>query len=318
MSEYTVLTINPGSTSMKIGLFRDEEKIFVSNMDIATDIIKTFATLYDQYLYRKKLVIEEVEKNGLKMSEISVFLARVGGMVPCESGVYAVNDKLMEFNNIKEKSNLSPQQMGCQFVRDFSKEFGGEGYVINDSAVDEFLDVAHVTGLKGVWRGTYTHALNQKAAGAMAATAFGGKYDLARLIIAHLGGGVSIGAHCNGRMIDSTNLLGEGPMSPTRTGALAVGDVLSQLMEQKSDIKSLFKQSLVNGGGLVGHLGTSDGREVEKRIVDGDRYAKFVYDGMIYQIGKSIASMAACLEGSVDGIVLTGGMANSNYIQDGV
>jgi butyrate kinase len=318
MTEYTVLTINPGSTSMKIGLFRNEENLFVSNMDISADVIKTFATLYDQYLYRKKLVISEVEKHGFHMNGISVFLARVGGMVPCDSGVYGVNDKLMDLNNIKEKNNLTAQMMGCQFVRDFSKEFGGEGYVINDSAVDEFSDVAHVTGLKGVWRGTYAHTLNQKAAGALAANAFGGKYESARLIVAHLGGGVSIGAHCNGRMIDSTNLFGEGPMSPTRTGALAVGDVLMQLMEQKSDIKGLYKKSLVNGGGLVGHLGTADGREVEKRIADGDEYAKLIYDGMIYQIGKSIVSMAASLEGRVDGIVLTGGMANSYYIQEGV
>lgn len=318
MTEYTVLTLNPGSTSMKIGLFRNEANLFTSNLEIPADVIKTFATLYDQYLYRKKLVIAEVEKHGFQMNEISVFLARVGGMVPCDGGVYEVNDKLMDFNNIKEKNNLSPQQMGCQFVRDFSKEFCGEGYVINDSAVDEFLDVAHVTGLKGVWRGTYSHTLNQKAVGALAATAFGGKYETSRLIIAHLGGGVSVGAHCNGRMIDSTNLVGEGPMSPTRTGALAVGDVLTQLMEQKSDIKGLFKKSLVNGGGLIGHLGTADGREVEKRIADGDQYAKLIYNGMIYQIGQSIASKAASLEGHVDGIVLTGGMANSHYIQEGI
>lgn len=317
MKKYTVLTLNPGSTSMKISLYRNEEKLFTTNLDIPADTIKTFSSLYDQYLYRKELVLKEMADHGYRMEDVDVYLARSGGMEPGESGVYAVNDKLMELNDLHQ-SDRAPQQMGCQFVKDFSETYGGTGYVINDSSVDEFVDVARVTGLKGEWRQTYAHSLNQKAAGDLAAKAAGKRYSDMNMVVAHLGGGVSIGAHRQGKLIDTSNLFGEGPMSPTRTGALPLGTLLLLIVQGKASAKELMGKVLVNGGGLLDHLGTADGREVEKRIEAGDQYAKLIYDGMIYQIGQTIARMAASLEGKVDAIVLTGGMSNSSYIQAGV
>jgi len=317
MKDYIVLTLNPGSTSMKIGLYKNEEKLFVSNLDLPTDVIAKFTGARDQFYYRKKLVVGEVITHGYRMEDISVFLARCGGMVPCASGVYAVNDLLLEANGL-DKTGTTPQATGCHFVKEFFAEYGGAGYVINDAAVDEFVDVARVTGLKGVWRESYSHCLNQKAAGELAAKACGSAYDRMNMIVAHLGGGISIGAHRQGRIIDTSNLFGEGPMSPTRTGAIPLGSILMLLAEGKTSVKELFGLVLRHGGGLLHHLGTADGREVEAWIQNGDAYAELIYDGMIYQIGQTIAKMAASLEGKVDCIVMTGGLSHSKRIQEGV
>lgn len=317
MKQYTVLTINPGSTSMKIGLYRDMEELFSKNLEIPNERLAEFPTLYDQYLYRKQMVVDEFAAHGYSLKEVDVYLARAGGMVACESGVYAVNDKLMEMNNLKMEQ-ASAQQMGCQFVTDFTAEYGGKGYVINDSSVDEFIDVARVTGLKGVWRSTVAHSLNQKIVGELATKKLNGNYGDMNLIIAHLGGGISIGAHRKGKMIDTTNLFGEGPLTPTRTGGVPIGDLLLPVIYGKIPADKLLGKCIRHGGGLLDHLGTADGREVEARIANGDEYAKLIYDGMIYQISQSIGKMAVTLEGKTDYIIMTGGMSNSKYIQQGV
>ncbi len=314
MKQYTILTINPGSTSMKIGLYRDMEELFSKNLDIPDEKLKTFHTIYDQYLYRKQLIVDEFVAHGFSLKDVDVYLARAGRMVACESGVYAVNDKLMAINDLKQDST-SAQQMGCQFVTDFTNEYGGQGYIINDSAVDEFIDVARVTGLKGVWRSTVAHSLNHKIVGELSAKKLGRNYEDLNLIIAHLGGGISIAAHRKGKMIDTTNLTGEGPLTPTRTGALSVGDLLVPVMSGKISADKLLGKCIRYGGGLLDHLGTADGREVEARIEKGDEYAKLIYDGMIYQISQSIGRMAVTLEGKTDYIIMTGGMSNSKYIQ---
>lgn len=317
MKEYIVLTLNPGSTSMKIGLYRNEEKLFVTNLDLPSDVLAGFTSPREQFAYRKKLVVDEVISHGYRMEDISVFLARCGGMVPCGSGVYAVNELLEEMNSL-DKSTTSPQATGCHFVKEFSAEYGGAGYVINDSAVDEFIDVARVTGLKGIWRESYSHSLNQKAAGELAAKAHGLNYSEMNMVVAHLGGGISIGAHQQGKIIDTSNLFGEGPMTPTRAGAIPLGSILIMLMQGKISAKEMLGLSVRHGGGLLNHLGTADGREVEAKIQSGDAYAELIYDGMIYQIGQTIARMAATLEGKIDCIVMTGGLSNSKRIQEGV
>jgi len=317
MSDYTIFTLNPGSTSMKIGFFRNEEKLFVTNLDIPADVIQTFSSAYDQYLYRKEMVVNEVRDHGHRMEDVSVFIARAGGMVPCESGIYAVNDLLFQLNDLNSDTT-TPQATGCHFVKDFSAEYGGQGYVINDSAVDEFIDVARVTGIKGTWRQSYCHGLSQKAAGELAAKSRGFKYNQMNMVVAHLGGGISIGAHRQGKIIDTSNLLGEGPMTPTRSGAVTLSTVLGMILEGKTSARDLMRISIAYGGGLINHLNTADAREVEARIANGDQYAKLIYEGMIYQIGQTIARMAATLEGKTDCIVMTGGLSNSHYIQEGV
>lgn len=190
--------------------------------------------------------------------------------------------------------------------------------VINDAAIDEFQDVARVTGIKGIWRSTSAHSLNQKAAADMAAESVGKTAGELNLVVAHLGGGISIGAHSHGKMIDTTNLMGDGPMSANRSGAMTIGDLCTWMLKKQMGPMDAMKKCLGNGTGLLDHLGTTDGREVERMIADGNEYAKLIYDGMIYQIAQSIARMAAAMKGQVDYIVMTGGLSNSTYIQAAV
>ncbi len=319
MADIKILTINPGSTSMKVSMFQNKTEIFTENMEIPAATIKEFKSLQDQYVYRREMILDKVKEKGFSMKDVDVYVARAGGMEPCAGGIYSVNKTLLKLNDLNLPTSV-PQSMGCIFVHDFEVEYGGKGYVINEGAVDEFEDVARVTGLKGLWRTPHAHSLNQKAAGAEAAKAEGKTYEDLNMVVAHLGGGITIGAHRKGRMIDTSNLMGEGPLTPNRTGALPVGRIAIDIMMQQRNVKDVMKAVMTSsgGGGLVGYLGTADGREVEKRIQAGDTYAKLVYDGMIYQISQTIASMAAALEGKADCIVLTGGMANSKYVQEGV
>ncbi len=318
MAGCRILTINPGSTSMKIALFQDKEELFLENLEIPTETLKQFTSMADQYVYRKEMVIDQMKEHGYDMADVDMFLAR-GAMEASPAGIFAVNVKLMKMNDLALPTTV-PQSMGCIFVHDFEAEYGGKGYVINEGAIDEFEDVARVTGVKDLWRMPHAHSLNQKAAGEKAAEEDGKAYEDLNMVVAHLGGGITIGAHRKGRMIDTSNLMGDGPMTPNRSGALPVGTILIDIMYGKRDAKSLMKMVMTSsgGGGLTGHLGTADGRQIEKTIADGNKYAKLIYDGMIYQISQTIARMAAALEGRVDYIVLTGGLANSSYIQDGV
>ncbi len=318
MANNKILTINPGSTSMKIALFQDKEELFLENLEIPTETLKSFASMADQYVYRKEMILDQMKQHGYEMADVDMFLAR-GAMEASPAGIFAVNDKLMKMNDLSLPTTV-PQSMGCLFVHDFEAEFGGKGYVINEGAIDEFEDVARVTGVKGLWRMPHAHSLNQKAAGQKAAEEEGKAYEDLNMVIAHLGGGITIGAHRKGRIIDTSNLMGEGPMTPNRSGALPVGTILIDIMYGKTDAKTIMKKVMTSsgGGGLTGHLGTADGRQIEKMIAGGDKYAKLIYDGMIYQISQTIARMAASLEGKVDYIVMTGGLSNSTYIQDGV
>ncbi len=310
---YKILAINPGSTSTKIALFDNDKEIFHKNISHDASKLAEFAEVQDQLDYREQMVIEAVEEAGVSLEDIDIFSGRGGGLHQIPGGTYVVTDLLVDHAS-KGIPGVHPAQLASQIAYKLIKQYGGDAYIVNAPDTDEFDEIARFTGLKGVYRASHIHALNQKEIALRYCASKGIKYDESNLIIAHIGGGVSVTAHKQGRMVDSNDIIrGEGPMTPTRAGSLPTIEVYSMLTADGADPKAI-KERLTKNGGFVDHLGTSDAREVEKMIDDGDTYAKKVYDAMIYQIAKSIGECAAVLKGKVDGIIFTGGMAYSDYL----
>ncbi len=313
MNEYRIFAINPGSTSTKIALFEGERAVFSKNVSHDADKLKEFKEISDQFEYRKETILNEVSQAGLSLNGIDAFSARGGGLVSVEGGVYRIGEKLLE--HAREGFTVKhPAILGAQLAAAFAEKYGGQAYVVNPPDVDEFQDVARITGLKGIYRESRIHALNQKEIGIRYAAKMGKKYEDLNLIICHIGGGISVTAHRHGKMVDSNDIAnGDGPMAPTRCGQLPVKDVIAMCFSGKYTEKEM-RDKVTKTGGLIDHLGTSDAREVGRMIKEGNSYAKLIYDSMLYEIGKTAGSMAAVLKGEADGIILTGGISHDPYV----
>jgi butyrate kinase len=306
---YRVFTINPGSTSTKIALFEGDSNIFSANVSHDAARLKEFRDISDQLPYRRETILSELAKNKIILKGIDAFAGRGGGLVGVEGGTYAVNDAMLSHARmgftVKHPANL-----GSQLAYDFAMTYGGKAFVVNPPDVDEFQPLARITGFADIYRESRGHPLNQKETGIRYAAEIGRRYEDLNLVISHIGGGVTVTAHEKGRMVDSNDVInGDGPMAPTRAGALPAVTLIKLCFSGKYTEKELYDRVTKNGG-LVDHLGISDVREVIKRIENGDAYAKLVYDAMIYQIGKNIGAYAAVLKGKVDAILISGGLAN--------
>jgi butyrate kinase len=311
--DYTILAINPGSTSTKIGLFQNETEIFSVNVSHDAARLKEFRQISDQFDYRKDTILAELARRNVSMQDIDVFVGRGGGLVGLEGGTYPVNETLLEHARIGFTVK-HPATLGSQLAYAFATESGGQAFVVNPPDVDELEEVARVSGFADIVRESRGHPLNQKEVGIRHAKRVGSRYEDLNLVISHIGGGVSVTAHRKGRMIDTTDVInGDGPMAPTRSGALPAAAVAKLCFSGKFTEKEMYDR-IVKNGGLVDHLGTSDVLEILKRIEGGDAYAKLVYDAMIYQIGKYIGAYATVLKGEVDAILLTGGIAKEQYL----
>jgi len=315
MNEYKVFAINPGSTSTKIALFQGGECIFSKNINHDAAELAQFEDIPEQLPYRKAVILEELSKQGIVLENTDAFVGRGGGLVGIAGGTYKVNDRILEHARTCH-SGKHPATLGSQLAYTFMCEYGGESFVVNPPDVDEFCDYARMTGLKGIYRESRIHALNQKEIGIRYADSINKKYDELNLVIAHIGGGISITAHQQGKMIDSNDILnGDGPMAPTRCGTIPVRDIIEMCYSGRYT-KNEMKDKLTKSGGMVDHLGTSDVLEVCDRIEKGDQYAKLIFDTLIYQIIKTIGSMGAILKGQVDVILLTGGISRNQYLTD--
>ena len=313
MKSYKVFAINPGSTSTKIAMFEGDKEVFSKNVSHDAEKLKEFKEISDQFDYRKETILKELAEAGQTLEGVDAFSARGGGLVNVEGGVYKVGEKLLEHARVGYTVK-HPATLGAQLADAFAKEYGGVAFVVNPPDVDEFTDVARVTGLKGIYRESRIHALNQKEIGIRYAAKLGKKYEDLNLIICHIGGGISVTAHNHGKMVDSNDIAnGDGPMAPTRCGQLPVKDVVTMCFSGKYTEKEM-REKITKTGGLVDHLGTSDAREVTEMIKNGNQYAKLIYDAMIYEIGKTAGSMAAVLCGKVDGIIFTGGISHDKYV----
>lgn len=304
----TILAINPGSTSTKIAVFEDDNLLFKDSLRHDVEDLKEFNNICDQYSFRKKLILEDLEKHNVKLKNIDAVVGRGGLLRPLEGGTYLVNEAILE--DLKNGiSGEHASNLGGILAYELANEFKKEAFIVDPVSVDELEDIARISGLYGIERRSLFHALNQKAEARKYAKLKNKAYEDLNLIVAHLGGGISVGAHKNGRVIDVSNALdGEGSFSPERTGGLPVGDVIELCFSGKKTRKEIEKM-IVGFGGLVSYLGTNDAREVVKMIKAGDENARLIYRAMAYQVSKEIGALATVLNGKIDAIILTGGIS---------
>lgn len=303
---YKIFAINPGSTSTKIALIEDDQVLFSKNVSHDAAKLAEFDGISAQLPYRKETIINLLKENNVSLEGISACVGRGGGLLAMEGGTYKIDETLLDHAARGANGVAHPAQLGPQLANEFAKEYKCPAFVVNPPDVDELQDLARLTGIKGVNRVIHLHALNLKETAIRHADSQGKKYEEQNYVVCHIGGGISVSAHRQGRMVDGFDIVGgEGPMAPTRSGSISVAALLRYAKgKDLKDVKSVCTRS----GGLVSHLGTSDALEVSNRAQAGDPYAKMVWDTMIYQINKCIGSMAAVLHGKVDGILLGGGM----------
>jgi butyrate kinase len=308
-----ILVINPGSTSTKISIFEDEKEIFSKNIAHSHEELAPFPKISDQLDFRKNVVLSVLKEAGFTMNDFDAIAARGGNTHPLESGVYRVNEKMVE-DLISLRYGAHPSNLAAPIAFEISKSFAIPCYTVDPVIVDEMQLIAKITGIKGILREARDHPLNQKAAAHEAAKALNKKYEECNFIVAHLGGGISVASHRKGRIIDVNNALnGDGPFSPERAGSIPNVALVELCFSHKHAKEEILKM-LTGHGGLISHLGTNSLIDVNNLIKEGNDYAKLVFDAMCYQIAKEIGMHAAVLKGQVDGIVLTGGLAKSERL----
>jgi butyrate kinase len=316
MNPIEILVLNPGSTSTKIAVFQNNRPVFQKSIKHSVQELEPFKRVTDQYEFRKEIILKELTEAGIDIKKISIIVGRGGLIKPIESGVYEVNQAMID----DLRSNMAVEHasnLGGLIAHDLaSKIDGARAFIADPIVVDELNDLARFAGHPKFSRDSVFHALNQKAVARTYANSIGRKYSDLNLIVAHLGGGISVGAHEKGRVIDvNQGLDGEGPFSPERSGTLPVGQLISMCFSQQYTEDEIRKM-VVGQGGLVAYLGTSAANLIEERIQSGDKYAKLVYEAMAYQVAKEIGSCAVVLKGQVDAILVTGGIAfNELFIQ---
>ena len=302
------LVINPGSTSTKIAVFDNEDMIFEKTLRHQTEELAGFEKITDQYEFRMNIILDALKENNIELSSLSAVVGRGGLLKPIEGGTYSINEKMLEDLKVgvlgEHASNL-----GGMIANSIATKINVPSFIVDPVVVDELDDIARISGHPNFERVSIFHALNQKAVARRCARDLGKEYNELNLIVAHLGGGISVGAHKMGRVVDVNNALdGDGPFSPERSGGLPIGAVVKACFSGKYTKEQIGKMIKGNGG-LSAYLGTNDGRKVEEMAKAGDAKAKLVYDAMAYQVAKSIGECAVVLDGKVDGIVITGGIA---------
>ncbi|TAL65429.1 MAG: butyrate kinase [Bacteroidetes bacterium] len=305
-----ILAINPGSTSTKFSLFEEEKLIFEKSLRHSFEELTGFEKLTDQFDFRKDLIMNELAERKIKLDDIIAVVGRGGLVKPIESGIYRVNQRMKD--DLKAGiSGIHACNLGGLIADDIASSLPkASAYIVDPVVVDELQAVARISGHPEIERKSIFHALNQKAVARIYAASVGKKYEDLNLVIAHMGGGVSVGAHKNGKVIDVNNALnGDGPFSPERSGGLPSGQLVDLCFSRKFS-HSILMSMLTGKGGMMAYLGTNNFIEVCKMADNGDQKALLIRNAFIYQVGKEIGAMAAVLNGHVDAIILTGGMAN--------
>ena len=310
------LIINPGSTSTKIGVFEDETLLFDETLRHATEEISKYATIIDQKDFRKDIIISFLKEKDFDINSLNVVVGRGGLLKPIPSGTYAVTEELLA--DLKSGARgQHASNLGGILAKEIADTINVPAYIVDPVVVDEMEDVARYSGLPELPRTSIFHALNQKAVAKRYAKESGIKYEDLNLIVIHLGGGVSVGPHKNGKIIDIFNALdGDGAFSPERAGSVPSGALVKMCFSGQYTEKEVMKK-LVGNGGFNAYLGTNDMREVNKMIAAGDEKAAAVREAFIYNISKNVGAMATVLKGKVDQIIVTGGIAyNADVIED--
>ena len=318
---YKLLMINPGSTSTKIGVYEDEKEVLVETLRHSSEEIGSYEGIFEQFNFRKEVILNVLKEKNFDINTLDAIVGRGGLLKPIEGGTYAINDAMLQDLKVgvlgQHASNL-----GGIIANEIGKLLNKPAFIVDPVVVDEMTDVARISGMPEIERVSIFHALNQKAVAKRYAQENNKNYEELNLIVAHMGGGVSVGAHKAGRVIDVNNALdGEGPFSPERSGGLPVGDLVKMCFSGKYTLEDIKKK--INGkGGFVAYLNTNDAKEVIDKAEAGDENCKLIFEAMSYQIAKEIGKCAAVLCGKVDAIILTGGIAYGkpvvNYIKERV
>jgi butyrate kinase len=307
-----ILVINPGSTSTKIAIFNQEGKeIFKEVISHSIEELSQFKSLLEQGPVRKKIILDTLRKKNIDTDSLKAIIGRGGVLKPLKAGIYEVNDKLifdLKNSPIEHASNL-----GGIIASEIAKNIGILAYIADPVSVDEFTDIARISGLKGIERKSLLHTLNIRANAFRYAKEQGKKFEELNLIVAHLGGGTSIAPIEKGKIVDVNNANDGGSFSPERTGSLPNKALIHLCYSGKHSEKELYKL-ITHKGGLVSYLGTNDLREVIKMLDKRDNYAKLIFEAMCYQVAKEIGAMATVLKGKVEAIILIGGIAHSEIL----
>lgn len=312
---HRLLIINPGSTSTKIGVYEDEKPLFEETLRHDVKELAPYARIIDQYAFRKQVILDALHEKGFNLTKFSAIVGRGGLLRPIPGGTYRVNATMLE--DLKSgRYGEHASNLGAILAHEIASQLNIPAFIVDPVVVDELEPLARISGVPGIERKSIFHALNQKAVARRIAREMGKRYEEVHFIVAHMGGGISVGAHKAGRVVDVNNALdGEGPFSPERAGTVPAGDLV-RLCFSGRHTQEEIRRMLVGKGGLVAHLGTNDAREVERRVEEGDERARLVYEAMAYQVAKAIGAAAAVLEGRIDAIILTGGLAYSKMFTD--
>ena len=314
MITFNILVVNPRDHDTQIAVYDNYKLLYMISRKHSSEDLAGFDTIYNQVNYRKDVVIRELQNNQFNLSEVKVVISRGGLIRPVQSGVYLVNEQL--------KHDLIHSPVGEDIINIgglLADAIAGEipsamALIADPTVVDELQDVARITGTPMINRKSIFHAINQKAIGKLHAETHKKKYEELNLIIAHIGNGTTVGAHCKGRVIDvNQGFEGDGPFSLIRSGTLPLGDIVRMCFSGTKTKEEMFCL-LSHCGGINAHLGTTDINLIEKRIQNGDEHAKLIMEAMAYQVSKCIGEMFAVLKGEADGILLTGQLAHSNFV----
>ena len=307
---YKLLIINPGSTSTKIGVFEDEKELFEETLRHTNEELKQYDTIFDQFQFRKDVILNVLKEKNFDIKTLSAVVGRGGMLKPIEGGTYAVNDAMLEDLKVGVQGPHA-SNLGGILAKSIADEVGVPSYIVDPVVTDELADVARMSGTPDIPRVSKFHALNQKAVAKRYGKESGKGYENLNLVVVHMGGGVSVGAHNHGKVVDVTNALdGDGPFSPERAGSVPAGDLIKLCFSGKYSEAEVYSK-IVGKGGFVAYLNTNDVKGTIDKMEEGDKACTEVYNAFVYQIAKAVGEMSAALSGKVDQIILTGGVAYS-------
>ena len=309
--DYNILVINPGSTSTKVVLFSNEQLLFEKKIEHSSKELSNFNKIIDQYHFRHDIILNFLKEKGINLSTLNTVVGRGGLLKPIASGTYRINEKMLD-DLRKGVSGEHASNLGGLLAYGIAENLSIPSYIVDPVVIDEMKPIARISGMPEIPRISILHALNQKAVARKAALDLGKKYEKLNFIVAHLGGGISVGIHCKGKVLDVNNALnGEGPFTPERSGGVPVGGLVELCFSGKFTKDEIMKK-IKGKGGLVAYLNTNNVREVVKMIKYGDKKAKLILEAMAYQVAKEIGAGATVLKGQIDAIILTGGIAYNN------
>lgn len=313
---YKLLIINPGSTSTKVSLFENEKSLFEKSLFHDAPVLLQYPHVNDQMPFRYKVILDMLKDEGVDPATIDVYVGRGGSACTQPGGVTRIDQRLYDDTVAAVGGSEHPAKLGVMLAWKFAREYGKEAYTLNPTNVDEYGELARLTGIRGVYRVSHSHVLNQKAVAEAHAEKLGRRYEDCNFIVGHIDGGITVSAHDHGRMVDGNmGADGEGAFTPTRIGSVPVLALLDYIDSHSvEDVRLKCSRA----GGFVSLFGTSDSDTIHALVDQGDKKATLVWNTMIYQICKMIGEMSAVLCGKVDGILLTGGLMRFNDVAEGI